>query len=348
MSLLRNSGYLAAALFLAAIAFAIGMRWPHAPTQPAASEAQKPAAESPGVVIVPAEAQQQSGLETAVPKSTVMHPTATAYATALDARPLLTARRQTATALAQLHAAEAAERASRAEFERSRKLFEDDRNISLKAMQAAEAAWHADQGKLEAATAALRETQAATVQQFGAAFAGTAEASPPDAGRLASGHESLVQVMLPAFEPAAAPTRITLSSPGYATSGAQLIGPSPQVAASASGRAFLYRSRAAYPAGLRLQADLPLAAKPVAGFVVPESAVVWYGNEAWVYVQSGEDRFVRTALGDPQPVAEGIFTTTPLAADRPIVTRGAQLLQSESLRPRTPATSGCADPECDD
>lgn len=341
MSRSKSIGFVFAAIVLVAIAFVIGMQWPHAGKAKAAP-AQPTDKEAPGVVVVPPEAQERSGLATAVPEPTRLRPSAHVYALALDVRPLLVARRQVQTAEAEVHAAESAERASRAEHERARQLFADDRNVSQKAMQAAEAAWHADQAKLEAARIARREGEAAAVQQFGPALAGANGLS-----RFAARQEGLVQVMLPASSESA-PATITLSAPGYAPAKAQRLGPAAQVDPAMAGRAWLYRSAVAYPSGLRLQADVPLATDERAGFVVPESAVVWYGNAPWVFEKTGTDRFVRKALKEPQSLAGAVFTTTRFDEDDHVVTRGAQLLQSESLKPGKAGASSCSDPECDD
>ena len=347
MSRVRSIVYIAAAVVLLAIAFWVGTRWGHAPAARASAHEQRSSQQPPGVVVVPGPAQEQSGLATATVSATTLHPVASAYAIALDVRPLLAARRQVATGEAQVRSAESAERASHAEYERARKLFADDRNVSQKTMQSAEAAWHADQGKVESARAALREGEAAILQQFGPALAGTSDASSAELRRVAAREQGLVLVTLPASS-GAAPALVTLSAAGYPTAKAQRIGPSPQVDAAAAGRAFLYRSYTAYPSGLRLQADVPLAANALSGFLVPGSAVVWYGNEPWVFVQTAADRFVRKALEDAQPAAGGVFTTTSFGARERIVTRGAQLLQSESLKPKVPAGFACSDPECDD
>lgn len=341
MSRTAKIGSMLAAVALVAIAFVLGMHWPQA-RQAESSPAQPAPRDAPGVVVVTAEAQERSGIATAVPTPTTLRPSAQAYALALDVRPLLAARRQVQTADAEVHAAESAERASRAEYERSRQLFADDRNVSQKAMQAAEVAWHSDRAKLEAARIARRESEAAALQQFGPALAGAADLS-----RLAARQEGLVQVMLPASSDPA-PATISLSAPGYAATRAQRLGPAAQVDAATAGRAWLYRSASAYPSGLRLQAIIPLAATAKSGFMVPASAIVWYGNVPWVFEKTGADRFVRKGLKEPQPVAGGVFTTTRFDDDDRVVTRGAQLLQSESLKPGKAGAPNCSDPECDD
>jgi len=82
-------------------------------------------------------------------------------------------------------------------------------------------------------------------------------------------------------------------------------------------------------------AEVPLASKGIEGFVLPEPAVVWYGNAAWVFVKTAPERFVRRALRDPRSTRGEIFTTTPFDDDDKVVVTGAQLLQSELLRAKT-------------
>ncbi len=345
----RSAALLVVAI-IAAATFALGW-WigqDRAGRAPAAG-ARATATEAPyGTVTVPVEAQSRSGIATAKVEARMLHARSDAYAVVLDSQPLIAVARQRTTAEAAARAADAAAAASRAEYERVRSLYADDRNMSRKELQAAEAAWRSDQAKAQSAAAALREARSSAEQQFGPMLAAWASApSSPQMLRLAARKEVLVRVVLPPTFAAAAPPVVALSAPGYARSDAHLVSASPQSDPQAPGRSFLYRTSAAYPAGLRLLAQVPLDAKGVEGFVVPDSAVVWYGNEAWVFVQSAPERFVRHALRDPQPVQGGIFTTTAFAGEARIVVTGAQLLQSELLRPKTAGASGCADPECD-
>jgi len=316
---------------------------------PAAGPGANATEEPFGTVTLTKEAQSQGGIETASVASRVLHPGSDAYATVLDAQPLIALAKQRATAEAAVRAADAAAAASKAEYERTRTLYADDRNMSRKALQSAEAAWSSDQAKAESAAAALREVESSAQQQFGPMLASWAAApSSPQMLRLASRKEVLVRVALPATHPGAAPPVVTLSAPGYARGDAHLVSASAQSDPAAPGRSFLYRANAAYTGGLQLMAEVPLAPKGIEGFVVPEPAVVWYGNMAWVFVQTAPERFVRRALRDPRSTRGGIFTTTPFDDDDKVVVTGAQLLQSELLRAKTPATSACTDPECDD
>lgn len=339
------------AIIAIAAAFAVGWGTGRGrPTQAPAPPATSTASQEPyGTVTVTGEAQSRSGIATANVEPRVLHPRSDAYAVVLDAQPLLALAKQRTMAEATVHAADAAAAASKSEYERTRALYADDRNMSRKALQSAEAAWRSDQAKVQSAAATLREVESSAEQQFGPMLASWASApSSPQMLRLASRKDVLVRVVLPTAFSGAPPPVVRLSTPGYGRSDAHLVSASPQSDPAAAGASFLYRASEPYPAGLRLLAEVPLAAKGVQGFLVPDSAVVWYGNEAWVFVKAAPDRFVRRALRDPQSAQGGIFTTTPFASQEKVVVTGAQLLQSELLRPKTPGTSGCADPECDD
>jgi membrane fusion protein, multidrug efflux system len=339
------------AILALAAAFAVGL-WAgreRSTATPAASPKANAAEEPFGTVTLTKEAQSQGGIETASVAPRVLYPRSDAYATVLDAQPLIALAKQRATAEAAVRAADAVAAASKAEYERTRTLYADDRNMSRKALQSAEAAWSSDEAKAQGAAASLREVESSAEQQFGQMLASWASApSSPQMLRLAPRKEVLVRVALPATVSGAAPSVVSLSAPGYARSDAHLVSASAQSDPEAPGRTFLYRASAPYPGGLRLMAEVPLASKGIEGFVVPESAVVWYGNAAWVFVKTAEERFVRRALRDPQSRRGEIFTTTPFDDDDRIVVTGAQLLQSELLRAKTLSTSGCTDPGCDD
>ena len=339
------------AIVALAAAFAAGL-WAGRARPPAAPPAgpNANAAEEPfGTVTLTKEAQSQGGIETASVEARQLHPRSEAYATVLDAQPLIALAKQRATAEAAVRAADAAAAASKAEYERTRTLYADDRNMSRKALQSAEAAWRSDQAKAESAAAALREVESSAEQQFGPMLASWASApSSPQMLRLASRKEVLVRIALPETFAGAAPPVVSLSAPGYARGDAHLVSASAQSDPAAPGRSFLYRANASYPGGLRLMAEVPLAAKGIDGFILPESAVVWYGNAAWVFVKTAPERFVRRALRDPRSTSGGIFATTSFDDDDKVVVTGAQLLQSELLRAKTPGASACTGPECDD
>jgi hypothetical protein len=317
-----------------------------ATTTPAPAPAK--ADEGRGVVIVDAKAQSRSAITTAPLEKTTYRSEFTAYGIVVDLQPLLALRTRHATAAAETSSAETAVKASRDEYERNRMLFADDRNVSLKAVETAEATYRADQAKLQSASATLREVGAAARHQFGEVLERWAfDPASKEFGGLVSAQESLVRITLPGDRRIEVPKSIQVEAPGVAQSPAQLVSPSPQADPAVQGRSYFFRTPLWLPAGMRIVARLPTSPQALEGFLIPDSAVIWYGNEPWAFVQESPERFVRRPVRG-QPVSTGgLFVTDGFKPEERVVVAGAQLLHSEELRPKTAGASGCKDPECD-
>ena len=111
------------------------------------------------VVRVSAESQKASGIVTAELETARSEAAAEVYGAVLNPQPLLDLRGRYLAAAAEVRGLSAASASSRAEYERLKKLFDDDRNISERALQSAESQWKGDQARLAAA-----EQSAATLQ----------------------------------------------------------------------------------------------------------------------------------------------------------------------------------------
>ncbi len=71
---------------------------------------------------------------------------------------------------------------------------------------------------------------------------------------------------------------------------------------------------------------------PSHAVMVPDSAVVWLGGRAWIYVEEKDtERFVRRPVSVDHRTREGFVTDQFAAGDR-VVVQGAQLLLSEELK----------------
>ncbi len=309
---------------------------------------EAPAKQAPGVVVIETEAQSRSGIATASLQPTTYRPESAAFGVVVDMQPLLALRGRHANASAEAGSAEAAIKASRDEYERDRALFADDRNVSLKTLQAAEAAYRADQAKLRSATATLREVDAAARQQFGETLGGWAfDPDSKDFASLISQREALVRVTLAGDAKMEVPKLIQVDAPGQPRSSAQLVSASPQSDPAVQGRSYFYRSLAFLPAGMRVVARLPVSTQAIEGLLIPDSAIVWYGGQPWAFVQETAQRFVRRPVRGQPSSTGGLFVTEGFKGGERIAVTGAQLLLSEDLRPKTAQGSGCKDPECD-
>lgn len=254
-----------------------------------------------------------------------------------DLRPLAQQVAQLRSAVAEVEAARGLAARATAEHRRVLALYEDDRNASERALQAAEAESRAAQARLagaEAAAAAARETLRLGWGDTLARWAGT---GAPELARLLNGAEALLLVTLRLAD--AAPQRMEALEFSPAGSKdkprrAQPVSAATRADPGLPGATWFYRTPAAgLRAGERIAGRLPTGADAEEGVLVPAAAVVWHAGKAWVYVQEAADRFERRAIEAATAVGTDWFETGLEAGDR-VVVSGAQLLLSEEFRGR--------------
>ena len=222
---------------------------------------------------------------------------------------------------------------SEAEYRRASTLFNDDRGVSERVVQEAQAAWRADQAKLAASNRLAGEFTVQMRQQWGDTLAqGAAQANAELLTKLASGQEVIVQIALPLHE---APAQLQLTALGSAADqwvSARLVGPAPRADTQFAGKTFFYRAPArALRIGMQLTARHEVG-QSVQGVVVPREALVWHGGKSWVYLKQSADAFLRREVAAGETLDEGWFVQKSFAAGQEVVVSGAQLLLSEEFR----------------
>lgn len=278
-------------------------------------------------VKLTAAAQSASGIEFSQPLSVRTGGEREALAAVLDLEPLFALRGERKEAHAESARLAAQLTHTERELERVQALYDDDRNVSERVLQAARSQADQDRGALAAARARGDGIHARLVQGWG----GFAE---PDASatleRLAQRRSSLVAVALRGSGDA--PPQMQLRLPdGNEAITAQRIGPAPRSLAQAAGETWLYLTDRVLPSGTRL------AARGIQGsellHLVPNSAVVWYAGLPWIYVRDDDEpeAFTRQALPAESQRPDG-WLAPKLEDDARVVTRGAQLLLSEELK----------------
>ncbi|MEO5829048.1 MAG: hypothetical protein ABIQ36_00610 [Rhodanobacter sp.] len=322
----------------------------------AAPVAATPAAAQPNVqtvngetIVVVGLAQQRASHITVAPlATTTAQVEITAYATVLDLQPLFELRNRVAAARADVGTFTAQGDNSSAQYARSRILFADDRNVSQKSLQGAQALMQADTVKLQSAKAALTELDASMRQQFGDAL--THAAMTPASSlfqRLQSGAAVVLRITLPASYGAAPPAEMMVDAAGGQSIPVQKLSASPLADPAVQGSPWLYVAQQTLPAGSRASAQVPVPIPTTSALLIPESSVVWYGGQTWAYVRTAPDRFTRRYVSAVNERDQGFLVTSGFHAGDLIVTQGAQLLLSEELAPHG-VTTACKDPpECD-
>lgn len=286
------------------------------------------------VVTLDQATQAKSGIAVASLGSVSQREELKAYGMVVDLQDLIDSRNSYATAKAQVEKAQVNLEASRKEYERLKALHED-RNISDKTFQSAEATWRSDEASARAAETALNVMQGTIRQRWGGVIARWLFDDSKEFERLMQRQDVLLQVTLPpAPHLSSAPRNARVQAPEGKLASASLVSLSPSTDPRIQGMSFFYLAQAQATdllPGMNVLAYLPNGARSE-GVIVPAGAVVWWQGKAWIYVQKDSDRFVRREIPTDAPVEDGWFVTKGLSPNDGIVTNGAQLLLSEELR----------------
>lgn len=221
-------------------------------------------------------------------------------------------------------AAEASLSASRAEAERTQKLFAEDRTASAHAVETASSQAQADSQRVESARRRISLEW------------GDRIANLPPAKRaallndLAQVRAELVRVELPqgSASPQAASTvsvRVNADSPQLK---AVVLGTLPAADPRLQTRGLLVELRgsdANLAIGSMLLALIP-DKEHAAGVLLPRSALIRKDSKVWAYVQTAPTTFMRREVVDYQPVEAGWFVASGFAPGDQLVTAGAASL----------------------
>ena len=282
------------------------------------------------IVTLSDSTQKSSGIETIRLAPSHWQPEFQGYGTVIDVAPLLELRSRYFMALADKQIAQTAVQASEHDFQRLHLLNQDNKNVSDRIVQIAEATYQSDLAKLEASKIAITGIHDTLLQQWGATLTKEAEQATPS--KLFNQQNVLIQVLLPDQVEQANKILINPSNQHGTDIIATYVSPALHADNLHQGRTVFFRAGSPLlRTGMRVAAKFPKAEKPLAGVHVPESAVLWYLGQAWVYLQKSDESFVRKPLPSEYMQSDGWFDTHLHPGDR-VVTTGAQLLLSEELK----------------
>jgi hypothetical protein len=149
------------------------------------------------VITLDDRTQQSSGIETTLLTSAPYQEQVRAYAMVLDVARLTDLSNNYANAKAQLQTVQAKLAASKAAFERAQSLYKANGAVSLAVVQAAEAAFLADQAALASAESHVRALSATAYQEWGSVLGKSLLDRSPMITRLIERQDFLLQVTLP-------------------------------------------------------------------------------------------------------------------------------------------------------
>ena len=221
----------------------------------------------------------------------------------------------------------------RSQYQRVKQLYEENQNMSLKAMQDAETAY----GDSEAQLAIDRQDAGLQLdvvrQSWGKAVTDWIAQNQPILEAILQQQDFLLQVVFPSAEVATPPRTLYLHLASGRVVAARFISPFPRVNPAIQGISFLYLvpARPGLAVGMNLLVSVPVG-QSVRGTVIPQDAVVWSHGNAWVYEETSANRFTRRMVPTGNPVPNGYFVSgDTFAPGAKIVASGGQALLSEEL-----------------
>jgi hypothetical protein len=299
-----------------------------------------------GVVDLDRQAQRREGVRVDAVKPMTMRMQLEGFAVVLGVTDLVNARHSyLAASRTNLQRDRANLNAARIEYERVKKLYDENQNMSLKAAQDAETAYRDAQSRLNTDLQDARLQLDVVRQRWGNTVTTWVESDAPVLESVLQQRDRLVQVMLPPGEVAGPPPALSIELPGRRLVRARFVSALPQMSTLIQSPNFLYLApeRESLAVGANAVALVP--AGPLSrGSLVPESAVVWWEGEAWVYDQTSSDTFARRLVPTNDPVDAGYFV--PESAIPPaskLVTTGASALLSQELLVHSQGDEGDSD-----
>lgn len=273
------------------------------------------------VVTIDAATATRNNIETTAVTAAQRSSATSSYATAVDVRDLVDARNQAGVARAQAEQSRARLAAAEAELARVKVLHADNRNVSDRVLQEAEANANAERAGLAAADAAARAASGMVAQRWGSAIV-------PYIDDLIANRRVLLQVV----SETQPPRQITISN-GTANVTAAYVSPAVRSDPHIQGRSWFYVvPGGTIVPGMTLTANITQGAAQQ-GVVVPHDAIVWSAGRSWVYVERAPNQFARRPVDATVPMGDGYFVTT-IAPNQRVVTSGAQQLLSEEAKPK--------------
>jgi len=285
------------------------------------------------ILTLDADTQSKVGIAVAPLHALTSRKQVTAPAMVLSGQELVSARTRYVAAQANLEKVRANVDVAQQEYDRLKILYEDKQNASQKDLQAAQGTLRSDQADAQAAQQDLALQAAAVRQGWGDVVAKWVVDDAPTLGSLLEQHKFLVQVTLPAGAVSTLPETISVDVPGSSRAQAKLVSSFPRVDPRIQGIGLLYitPNHLGLAPGLNLIARLPVG-RPTRGVLVPQSAIVWWQGNAWLYQQTAPGRFVRRLVQSEAPLPNGLFVSMGFSPGDKIVVRGAQALLSEEFR----------------
>ena len=293
-----------------------------------------------GTIFLSAAAQSASGLQTITLTPASHHAEFTAYGKALTIQPLMELRHRYSLALTERNGAAARFNQADQNIRRQQDLYRDGAT-SKRNLQVQQAQWQTDKAQVDASGAQSKAIADEARLNWGERLSDWAlSADPEPLNGFLSGKQSLLQITLPVNKQLANDIQsiyVETSGNRSAANKAELISMAPQADNGAQGESYFFRAAGNHiKPGIRVAAWIPEQDENQSGVVIPKSALIWYMDQAFVYVKTAEEQFSRRTIDQFSATVDGYFIGNGIDAGEQLVVTGGQMLLSEEFRGQIP------------
>lgn len=328
----------------------------------AADDDDKPVAKlsqsaGPGTVFLAAKAQALSGVQTITLTAASYRPEFSAYGKAVNIQPLVDLRHRYLVALTERGSAAAKFKQAEQNIKRQQDLY-DDGATSKRNLQVQQAQWQIDKALVDASGVQGKAILDQARLSWGEKLAEWALAADSDKlGAFLSGRKTLLQITLPATKQLAGDIQdiyVDASGNRSTAAKAELISAAPQTDTTVQGESYFFQTDGrrncsgqscgihAVPGdnhirtGMRVTAWIPEQGESHSGVVIPKSALIWYLDQAFVYIKTAEEQFSRRTIDQYSATTGGYFVGSGINPGEQLVVTGGQMLLSEEFRGQIP------------
>lgn len=268
------------------------------------------------------------------------HPEFTAYGKAVNIQPLVELRHRYLVALTERSGATARFQQAEQNIKRQQDLYREGAT-SKHNLQVQHAQWQTDKAQVDASGVQGKTIIAEARINWGKKLAELALSadSDPLSGFL-SGQKTLLHITLPVNKQLANEIQtiyVEASGNRSAAIKAELISAAPQTDNTVQGESYFFQTDGSrIRTGMRVAAWIPEQNENRSGVIIPKSALVWYMDQAFVYIKTDAEQFSRRAIDQYSATADGYFVGNGISAGEQLVVTGGQMLLSEELRGQIP------------
>lgn len=292
------------------------------------------------VIKLDTETQALSGIETITLKPVHYQAEFTANGKAINIQPLLALRNRYLIALTENSSAKARFKQAQQNINRQQDLYRNGVS-SKRSLQEQQAQWQSYKAQVDATDFQGKAIIDEALLLWGKELTDRAMSSDSNKlGVFLSGRKRLLHITLPANKHLADDIQtiyIDISGDRNKARKAELVSAAAQTETIAQGESYYFQTDDKnILTGMNVTAWIPERNVHLTGVMIPKSALIWHMGQAFVYLKTSQESFIRRMIDQYSATSEGYFIPATINPGEQIVTTGGQMLLSEELRGQIP------------